>query len=136
MNRMSKPVRFITIGLAIFGGITMFVLFMANVVIDCADSILRRVTSPDGTYNAEIFQKDCQSTKTQELHFGIEKEDSSSRQTMVLGSMITTDLELSWISPTKLEIIYPHNVALPQDSRDRFPFFEDIWVSFRQKSNQ
>ena len=107
-------------------------MFMINFVFDCMEFRIRKASSPDGTYHAELYYEECQSTPNLVLHLQIWDPNSNSREQISLGPVVTTNLELSWLSPTKLEIIYPDNVSPP---RDRFPF-EDVWVYFRQKNKQ
>ena len=128
---MSKTVKYVIGGLIIFGIFLCILIFSGNFVIDCLDIPLRKASSSDALSNAVLFQRECQSTETYELHLNIHEPGSEVFEGFSIGPVVTTNLELRWESPTTLEIIYPDDVTPPPSPR----FLNDIKVLFKQRQD-
>jgi hypothetical protein len=110
MNR-AKPLIFL---LATIGLCFLFLQSFWNFP-DCESEVIRRAVSPDNQHEASVLVEQCKNRSGPELTLSISNRETSKRRNSVrIGAATTTDIDLTWLSESRLQFSFPNSFNITQ----------------------
>lgn len=94
--------------ISLIGTIVLFILaihfFFSN---SCGNEVLSTNNSPDGTYSAYVFTRDCGATTSDSYQLSILKKDKNLKNNVGNTFVSEEIFDLEWLDDGQLLVVYP-----------------------------
>lgn len=127
-----KIAKTLTVVLALIG--LGYLVLMASIWFGpaCEISTLRTVISPNKKYEANLVVQKCpdKNEPTLELQI-IDKDIPNQIHSSVIAVATSTDIDLTWLSEKKLQVLYPSSLRITQEPSE----LNSIQLAFTTKNS-